>query len=162
MRIFQAAILITFLFSCSINSDEPENQSSQNKKVYVDVPFTQEYHEGYLVDKENAAAIDVRAIQVDIQGNTWIATRNGIYKKQANSRSWSLMISGTNQGPAYDVKMDDLGNVWAATWNGIYQSVEGRMENVQGPKPPIAKIVVASEGIYALGPHGIWLNHDGS
>lgn len=161
MKIFQFVLLLTFLFSCSIKSDEPENQDSLNKSIYADTPFTQEYHEGYQVDKENAPN-DVRAIQADKLGNIWIAARAGVYKKNPGNESWSVMITGSDQGPAYDVEMDDQGNIWVATWNGIYKSIVGKLEYVEGPKPPIAKVVVAEEGIYALGPHGIWLNHEGS
>lgn len=36
------------------------------------------------------------------------------------------MITGSEQGPAYDVKADDKGAVWLAAWNGVYSNTSGR------------------------------------
>lgn len=158
MRSFLSfAILIPILFSCLNNQDTSSDKEEKDINSYIDIPFEQEYHEGYIVDKNNAEANDIRSIQPDKQGNIWIATKHGVYKKAPISRGWELMISGEQQGPAYDVKMDDQGHVWIATWNGVYTNINGALSKLEGLKPPLAKIVTAKEGIYALGPFGIWL-----
>jgi ligand-binding sensor domain-containing protein len=41
-----------------------------------------------------------------------------------------------------------------------YIFIEKDLEKAEGVQPPIAKLVTAEEGIYALGPHGIWLYDD--
>ncbi len=91
------------------------------------------------------------------KNNIWIATKHGVYQKKTHSRNWQLMILGDDLGPAYDVKLDIDGSIWIATWNGIYTNTSGKLKKVKGLKPPIAKIVIAKEGVYALGPYGIWL-----
>lgn len=166
MRNFLSLIVLTFLFySCTKNTDQSTSYKGETVNSYVDIAFEQEYHEGYIIDKESTDANDVRAIQPDQKGNIWIATKNGVYRKKPDSRQWELMIVGTGRGPAYDVKIDDHSKVWIAAWNGIYSNINSeRLERLDGPKPPLAKVVVADEGIYALGPYGIWLyqNNSGS
>ena len=82
-------------------------------------------------------------------------------KKQGHPQ-WKLMISGSDQGPAYDVKIDGSSVVWVAAWNGIYNNLSGKLEKMEGPEPPLAKVVIAGEGVYALGPYGIWLYQNNS
>jgi streptogramin lyase len=149
--------LILFSFSCSHTPDESHESSSMN--VYEDKPFIQEYHEGYVIDDLNSEANDVRAIHVDLNDHIWVATKNGVYRRLPNNSEWDLMIAGKNQGPSYDVISDENGQVWVATWDGVYFYDED-LEKVEGVQPPIAKLVTAKEGIYALGPHGIWLYDD--
>ncbi len=149
--------LILFSLGCSQTIDESPENSSVN--VYKDTPFIQEYHEGYVIDDLKNEANDVRAIHAGLNDHIWIATKNGVYRQLPNSSEWHLMIAGTNQGPAYDVISDENGRVWAATWNGVYFYDED-LEKVEGVQPPIAKLVASKEGIYALGPYGIWLYGD--
>ncbi|MCK5102894.1 MAG: regulator, partial [Cyclobacteriaceae bacterium] len=157
MKLLQLIALITLLFACKNNSETSETKDVRNIDAYLDTPFIQEYHEGFIVDEKIREANDIRAIQPDKNDNIWIATKNGIYMKNPDSRQWELMITGTDQGPSYDIKVDGQGNVWIAAWDGIYTNISGKIEKLNGPKPPLAKVVVADEGIYALGPHGIWL-----
>lgn len=133
---------------------------SNPSSIYLDKPFVQEYHEGFSVDENNDDANNVRAIQPTLDGTIWIATKNGIYQKEVGSREWKIVIGGDNQGPAYDVAIDNDQNVWMATWNGVYRSGAREIQKMEGPKPPIAKLLSAKEGVYALGPHGIWLYKD--
>ena len=144
---------------------------SQNKSIghkpsvilgttYVDKPFVQEYHEAFMVADNSKGPNNVRAIQPHLDGSVWIATKSGIYQKEDGSREWKIVIAGDNQGPAYDVEIDKDQNVWMATWNGVYRSGTGDIQKMEGPKPPIAKLVSTKEGVYALGPYGIWLYQD--
>ena len=158
-------ITISCLFLIPIllsgQSNDREVQSITNVGIaYVDKPFVQEYHEGFTVGKNNKDANNVRAIVPALDGSIWIATKNGVYQKEADSREWRMAIDGVNQGPAYDVEIDMDQNIWSATWNGVYRHRLGATEKIAGTKPPIAKIAVAKEGVYALGPHGIWLYKD--
>ena len=162
MKILQHALLLSFLLSCTQSSEVVQNEPIQSADVYVDTPFVQEYHKGYIIDNKNPLANDIRSIQVDDKGNVWVATRQGIYKKPQNSHEWKLMVSGENQGPAYHVRMDKQGIVWIAAWDGVYSNADGVFSKLEGPEPPLAKIAVAKEGIYALGPHGIWLHRSGT
>ncbi len=157
MRYLTLILLASLVFSCAHQDKQDVIQNVQNEGPYMDIPFIQEYHDGYIVDEKKAGANDVRAIQADGDNNIWIASRSGTYMKDADSRQWELMIPGQNQGPAYDIDIDQHKVAWIATWNGIYNNSSGKMEKMEGPEPPLAKVLVADEGVYALGPYGIWL-----
>ncbi len=61
-------ILIFFallVFSCSTNQKPEVNQTSNFDEAYIDTPFSQEYHDGYVIDDRISEANDVRAIQPD-------------------------------------------------------------------------------------------------
>ncbi|MGB5554062.1 MAG: two-component regulator propeller domain-containing protein [Flavobacteriaceae bacterium] len=157
MRKTVLLLAVTLLFSCNDQQKTVSQDPEQKSTRYIDVPFEQEYHEGFLVSSAQAEANDVRAIQPSSDGSIWIATKNGIYQKKPNSKEWDLQLSQSDQGPGYDVEVDDQRNIWMATWNGVYVYRSGKTEKLIGPKPPIAKVVATKEGVYALGPHGIWL-----
>ena len=157
MKYLTMIFLVTLVFSCKNQHNPDENQDVKSNGAYIDIPFVQEYHEGYIVDEKISGANDVRAIQPDRDDNIWIATKSGAFMKNQASRQWQLMISGRDQGPAYDIKTDNHGVIWIAAWNGIYNNSSGKMEKMEGPEPPLAKVVIADEGVYALGPYGIWL-----
>ena len=151
-------VLLALLLSCLSNPGEvPETGT-----WHLDEPFIQEYHEGYLVDTTNRDANDVRSIHPDKDGNIWIATKNGIYLKRHDSHVWNLMINGPEKGPSYDIKADKSGNIWIAAWNGLYKGSGKKITKVEGPEPPVAKMVISGEVVYALGPKGIWLLKDDS
>ncbi|XOV94078.1 MAG: regulator [Bacteroidota bacterium] len=148
------SIVFLLLSACK---NESEQKAEIESSTYSDVPFTQEYHEGYSISKEVADANDVRAIKLNDRKDIWVATKDGVYKKLNNEKEFTLVISGDSRGPAYDVDFDQNGKVWIATWNGIYSDLNGPLSKMEGPEPPLAKVVIASEGVYALGPGGIWL-----
>lgn len=157
MKNIIVTLLLITLISCNNKSTIDKEQISIKETSYKDVPFIQEYHEGFLVHKDIKEANDVKAIQPDKNNAIWIATKHGVYRKKENTREWKLMISGSDQGPAYDVRLDEENSVWVATWNGVYSNTSGQFKKVEGPKPPIAKLLGTNEGVYALGPHGVWL-----
>ena len=136
---------------------ESSPSGSPQKVSHQDTPFIQEYHEGFIVDESNDASNEVRSIELNKTGDAWIATKDGVYKKPQSSKTWELMITGSAQGPAYDVDFDSEENVWVAAWDGVYTNKDGSLTKQKGPEAPIAKVVMAKEGIYALGPKGIWL-----
>jgi len=155
-KIFLFSIL-SFLFSCKERVNETNRSEPEKLSVYIDKPFIQEYHEGYIISKNSNEPNDVRSIQPDENGNVWIATKAGVYQKTSLSREWKLMIDGSDKGSAFDVKMDGKGKIWVASWNGVYSNSSGKLEKIEGLTSAIAKVVCAKEGIYALGPYGIWL-----
>ncbi|RLD83679.1 MAG: regulator, partial [Bacteroidetes bacterium] len=160
MRLFITFLMLTFLISCTNKNNTSKNLKTINISPYIDKPFEQEYHDGYIIDKKTTDANKVRAIQSDNNNNIWIATKNGIYLKNQDSRQWKLIITGSNQGPAYDIKTDSQGVVWVAAWDGVYSNKSGKIAKMEGLETPIAKIAIADEGVYALGPYGIWLYQD--
>lgn len=152
---------LALIFSCKEMVERDLSLAEGTDRPHIDRPFVQEYHEGFIIDPSDARANQVRAVQPDFGGNIWIATEKGIFKKAAAFREWRPMILASDQGPAYDIEIDDDGKVWAATWNGVYALESEKLVKVEGAEPPIAKILAAKEGVYALGPKGIWLYHEG-
>lgn len=150
---------LILLNSCGEKLVESTDSALSENEVYVDKPYVQEYHEGFSIS-DTGDANDVRAIQPDTQNNIWAATKHGVYLKRINTKDWELMIPDADQGPSYDVELDTKGKIWTATWNGVYSNNQGKLERIEGPKPPIAKVLSTKEGVYALGPHGVWLYTD--
>ncbi|MBA4848910.1 regulator [Emticicia sp. BO119] len=139
-----------FMYACK--SSEKQNTETS----YKDEPFWQEYHEAYPVStiaEEN----EVRNISIDKAQNVWIATASGIFMKKPDENRWTVIQSEEDKGPAYWVETDAESNVWIGTWNGIYRYKNAQLEKISGVKAPISAICIAKEGVYALGPNGIWL-----
>jgi len=157
MRYIIFLLPVILVSSCTVQDESDLKQEERGADPYVDVPFEQEFHDGYIVDENIAGANDVRAIKADSDGRIWIASRAGTYMKNPGSRQWDLVITGFDQGPAYDIDIDKNRVLWIATWNGIYNNSSGEIKKMEGPEPPLAKVLVAEEGVYALGPHGIWI-----
>ncbi|MBD2699177.1 regulator [Spirosoma sp. BT702] len=124
------------------------------KATYQDKPFEQEYHEPYpiIVDGQ---AIEVRSVSVDDQFNVWAATSVGMFRKGANQPNWVNVLP--ENGPAFSVTVDAKADAWFATWNGLYRYKNGKPERIEGVKAPISVVCPAKEGIYTLGPKGVWL-----
>ncbi len=140
------------------NCQKPAEEGHLEEKIsHTDTPFIQEYHQGFLISQRSEDANDVRAVKLNRSKDIWVATKDGVYRKLNAEKTFALMISGQNQGPAYDVDFDQNNKVWIATWNGVYTNLDGSLSKMEGPVGPIAKIVTAPEGVYVLGPKGIWL-----
>ena len=110
VTLFSVCISVLFLTSCN-STPQSENSSLKDTGKYIDTPFEQEYHDGYLVDANSADANKVRAIQPNNSDDIWIATKGGIFRKKHNCREWVLMVTGENREPAYDVEMAKTGFV---------------------------------------------------
>ena len=89
----------TLVFSCNKQADPNDNQVGRGEGTYIDVPFVQEYHEGYIVDEQTPGANDVRAIQADRNDNIWIATKAGVYMKNRGSRHVEINDFRYGSGP---------------------------------------------------------------
>jgi len=119
--------------------------------------FWQEYHQGFIIGSDEEDN-DVRSIAVDQFSNVWIATASGIFLKKNNQNTWTPLDK--NLGSAYAVVADKNG-VWMATWNGVYLLKGDKLRKINGVEPPVSVLCKSKEGIYALGPKGIWLyNND--
>ncbi len=117
--------------------------------------FWQEYHQPFIL--ESAQQNDVRSIAVDQFLNIWIATAAGIFKKDKDGKTWSPVVDETSRGPAYAILADNLTGVWLATWNGVYQYKNDKLRKIDGVDAPISVLCKSKEGMYALGPKGVWL-----
>ena len=125
-----------------------------------DTAFWQEYHQGFIVGKDEADN-DVRSIAVDQFSNVWIASASGIFIKNSQKNTWSSVLDEESRGPAYAVIADNESGVWMGTWNGVYQFHDNKLRKIEGIEAPVSALCKSKEGIYALGPKGIWLysNH---
>jgi len=142
-------------------------QGQQSPALYTkpglgvpDTAFWQEYHQGFIVGKEEGDN-DARSIAVDQSSNIWIATASGIFMKDKNKDTWLPVIDETSRGPAYAVIADKVSGVWMGTWNGVYQFQNNELRKIEGVEGPVSVLCKSKEGIYALGPKGVWLyNND--
>ena len=153
--------LLSILFICFLLCSCQENQpmSTQNQVVltsFNDTTFSQEFHEAYPVTNDPSGT-EVRSIVVDAHGDVWIATPLGIFSKKNDEKEWQHAIPQEEQGPSFAVEVDDHSAVWMSTWNNIYRLKDNKLEHMPGAVSPIASLCVAKEGVYALGPHGVWL-----
>jgi streptogramin lyase len=127
---------------------------------YFDTPFLQEYHEPTGPDDDEGAK-EVRSIDVDQNDEVWIATAAGVYVKEPDSNHWQRIIVGEKRGPSYAVVADGHSTVWMGTWDGVYGYRHGNLHKHEAVTGPISVICRAPEGVYCLGPRGIWLYADG-
>lgn len=123
----------------------------------VDKVFWQEYHEAYPVSSTGTGN-NVRSIAVDKNATVWIATEAGVLVKKNGEAKWNAVtFSDANKGPAYAVTVDDKNVVWIGNWKGVFTFNNNTLQQVNGTDGPISVMCVAKEGVYALGPKGVWL-----
>jgi ligand-binding sensor domain-containing protein len=144
-------LLFSFLVSCRKRS------GSEGESAWKDSSFVQEYHEPYLIS-DVPGANEVRSVAVDRESNVWIATAAGAFKKDSNSKSWTSLLPENDNGPSYSVAVGNRSSVWIGAWDGLYRHLNNHTEKINGPIGPISAVCSASEGIYALGPNGLWFD----
>lgn len=159
MRAFVSFCLVAFAVCC-ISCSRSAQVSNEALTAYVDTVFLQEYHEAYPIGKDPLEN-EVVAIAVDGQTNVWAATRAGVFVKQNGTKPWVSVFEEADKGPSFSVMVDDDGSVWMSTWNGVYRFRNDRLEKVEGPKSPVAKLCKGAGTIAALGPKGVWI-YDGN
>jgi len=130
------------------------SSDSAEPTVYADTLFSQEYHEAHAL--VNSGDNNIRSITVDHEDNVWIATQRGVFRKNKGERTWFPMLPKEEQGPSFDVEADDQ-SVWISTWNAVFQFRDGSLYKIPGAKSPLSSLCISAEGIYALGPTGVWL-----
>ncbi len=145
--------IFVFTYGQQLAHYSPGNNNSISNSF-----FWQEYHQPFIL--ESAEQNDVRSIAVDQFSNIWIATAAGIFKKNKDGSTWSHVIGENDRGPGYAVLTDSQTGVWLATWNGVYQYQDNKLRKIDGVEAPISVLCKSKEGIYALGPKGVWLYSD--
>lgn len=130
-------------------------QGQFNGDVYQDNAFWQETHEAYPLSV-GGESNEVRSIVTDSQANVWIATASGVFVKKHNLSEWRGIMSTTDKGPAFSVAVDAHLNIWMGTWNGIYRFADNQLQQLSGVDGPISIVCPSDEGLYAIGPKGIW------
>ena len=157
MKQLGVVLICLFLGSPSLSfGNWPEKFKVVNgKSIASNASFEQEYHDAYVVGNDPLDN-DVRSIAVDQQGDVWIATASGVFRKKKESRIFELAIAGDDRGPAYSIAIETNGAVLMGTWNGLYQFQNKQLKKIEGPKPPISVIASNGNHIFALGPLGIW------
>ena len=150
-------IIILFFFINEVYSQHVAEGSAAQNKFKEDKGFWQEYHEPYPVgssSKEN----NIRSIAVDKKMTVWIATEAGIFYKRDGENKWHpVVFQDSDKGPAFAVAIDEHDAVWMGRWNGAFEYENDLVKKVAGTQGPVSVICVAKEGIYALGPEGVWL-----
>ncbi len=122
--------------------------------------FWQEYHEAYPTGSTPEEK-NIRSIAADKNAGVWIATAAGIFVKAPGGNDWQkIPFADTAKGPAYAVVVDSNGTVWAGNWKGLFTIKNNTAIQVKGVEGPVSVICTANEGVYALGPKGVWL-YDG-
>ncbi|MEZ4904984.1 MAG: two-component regulator propeller domain-containing protein [Spirosomataceae bacterium] len=122
-----------------------------HEKVYKDTHFWQETHEAY----PNVAG-EVRSIIV-AKSDVWVATSLGVFVKKANQSNWQSIFGQEDNEPAYSVTADAQSDVWIGTWKGLYRFQNNQLQQLSGVEAPISVVCSTPEGVYAIGPKGIWL-----
>ncbi|HEY4935000.1 MAG TPA: two-component regulator propeller domain-containing protein [Puia sp.] len=150
--------LIFFLFYlCNVQGQNISEAHQLPAPYLADKLFLQEYHEGYRVGN-TALENNIRSIAVDLQSNVYVATALGVFKKIDGDTSWNLLpFSHEDIGPAYAVLVDEKNIVWLANWKGVFQYQDNAVQNIKGTEGPISVLCPSKEGIYGLGPKGVWL-----
>jgi streptogramin lyase len=155
LRIFSTFFLALYLAGCSETAGVKQSDVQNGQ----DTVFWQEYHEPFSIGA-SPADNEVRSIAVDGQRNVWAATLSGIFIRRDNTSGWSGMLDEKDAGPSFCVVHDSLDEaVWMSTWKAVYRFRDGKLEMMAGPSPPISVLCPSREGVYAIGPGGIWLYH---
>jgi len=153
-------ITLFFLILFHLNSAYSQKVSEHISRMAAyraDRGFFQEYHEAYPVggtSNEN----NVRCIAIDKENSVYAANALGVYKKKDGEISWSpLLFNQEDQGPAYSIAVDANNIVWVGNWKGVFRFQNNISKQVVGTNGPISIICLSKEGVYALGPEGVWL-----
>lgn len=156
----QFIFIFFFYLLALLVQGQPSPASVKAGFAVSDTAFWQEYHEGFIVGN-NEGDNDVRSIAVDELSNVWIATASGIFIKDKSKKTWSPVLDEGSRGPAYAVITHKESGVLMATWNGVYQFRDNKLQKAEGVDAPVSSLCTSKEGIYALGPKGVWLysNH---
>jgi ligand-binding sensor domain-containing protein len=152
-------LIILFLLTtlgCQLDN-KTVKQVINGVQPYADSSFWQEYHDGYPVTTNTPGSNEVRSIVADAQSNIWIATTGGIFVKKANESTWTTPFQEADQGPSFDVVLGDSSTVWLSNWKGVYTYKNGGLKLMSGVTAPISALCLSKEGLYALGPKGVWL-----
>jgi len=148
-------LLIVLFFATSARSQSFSERKTDSYKSSTQ--FFQEYHEAYPIGKTSEEN-NVRSIVVDKKNTVYIASLSGVLKKLDGENIWlPISLNDSDKGPAYSVALDENDVLWMGTWNGVFQLHNNELKKISGTNGPVSIICLSKEGIYALGPNGIWL-----
>lgn len=150
-------LFLLVMVSCVRQVNDTESVAAHDNALqeYRDTIFWQEYHEGYPVNVGTSG--EVRSIVVGGDGVVWIATPSGVFFKESGQRQWIGAIPAEEQGPSFSVAIGRDSTVWMSTWKNVYRFKTNKLEKIEGVVSPVSALAAAEEGMYAAGPHGIWL-----
>src|SRR5450755_3257094 len=153
-------IIAFLLFLCFIKetySQQTTGSISEATQFIEDKGFWQEYHEAYPIST-SPIENNVRSIAVDKKLTVWIATEAGIFMKKNGETKWlAIPFQDSDKGPAYAVAIDEHDAAWMGTWKGVFVYKNNLPLQFAGPQGPVSLICTSKEGVYALGPKGVWL-----
>jgi Two component regulator propeller len=159
LKNYMRKIILFILFLCIVNVayTQQATESISEPQFIEDKGFWQEYHEAYPVSI-NPIENNVRSIAVDKKLTVWIATEAGIFMKKNGETKWiAIPFQDADKGPAFAVAIDEHDAVWMGTWKGVFVYKNNLPLQFVGPHGPVSIICTAKEGVYALGPKGVWL-----
>jgi hypothetical protein len=156
MKIFFLFWIIAFISADAFS--QKQNSFIENNNPYnAQLEFLQEYHEAFPVGNL-ASENNIRSIIVDKNNTVYITNILGVYKKNDGEASWTkLPFNEADNGPAYSVIADNQNNIWIGNWKGVFQWRGNTLKQIAGATGPISVLCSSKEGIYALGPEGVWL-----
>src|SRR6476660_2794276 len=96
-----------------------------------DEPFEQEYHEPFPFDGK------INKIIIDRDQHVWIATANGIFRKNRDERTWNSILNRDDGGASFSLAVDDKGRVWMGTWNAVWRSDGNSLTKINGTEGPV-------------------------
>lgn len=155
----RSIFFLTLITACVNICAQPP---SAGDKFYQDREFSQEYHEPYPINGP-AEQNNVRSIAVDAHNTVWIATETGVLFRSENDTLWTpLALAAEDAGPAFVVVLDAAtGDVLIGHWKGVLRVHDGKPSVITGTNGPVSVLCLAKEGVYAIGPKGVWcLNGD--
>ncbi len=150
-------LLILFLLCTLLPGCEPDRKTAGSIK---DTPFIQEYHDALPLPQSPSGGnvTGIRSICIDTNGNTWIATSQGIFMKSSTERRWEYVGGDALTAPAFRVVADSSGHVWAGAWDGLFRLTgPGKAEKIPSVEGPVSAIASVAGTLYALGPKGFWI-----
>ena len=135
---------------------QQQTQTVAEPQFIEDKGFWQEYHEAYPVST-NPSENNIRSIVVDKNSTVWIATEAGVFFKKNGEARWiALNFLDADKGPAYSVVIDEHDVVWMGTWKGVFIYKNNSILQLKGTNGPVSVICPSKEGMYAIGPKGVW------
>ncbi len=153
-------IIILLLFTYGVHSQHAAVSVAAQNKFKEDKGFWQEYQEAFPVGSSSKQN-NIRSIAVDKKMTVWIATETGVFFKKDGDNKWKPVIfQDSDKGPAFAVAIGEQEAVWMGTWKGVFEYQNDSLKKMAGTQGPVSVICVAHEGIYALGPEGIWQARD--
>lgn len=150
-------LFLSSLFCLTLAVSNGQGTLSSGKASGADTAFWQEYGESYPFDSSMTDK-NVRGIALGAGKEILAATSTGVWQKPDSAANWApVPMRDSDRGPAYAVLTDVTAKTWLGTWNGLYLFRQGIAQRIPGTEGPVSLLCESREGVYALGPNGVWL-----